>query len=815
MAIFDTIRGVVKGFFNPNVKDNKAIIPDNQIDEFDNEELGDLIAPVFREIPPEPKIMEYVKEGTKSWAFIAISAICDELASNDYKLYRRQGKTLEKTNEWVEIEEHPFLDLFEKPNPVQTKEEFLWLLGLFYLAGGEAPILLDSPTNPTTMFLLNPDRLKVIFDEKTIIKEYQYLKSNGQKEVLPADVVLLPKLPSFNSPFRGMSLLKYIAKTLDLDSYIEDYLNIFFFNSAMPTGVLETDKELNDTIVKRLIKQFESRHRGVKNSHKLAVLEKGLKFNNTSFKLNELQAKEMQDMLRDKIFALFRVPKSIVGIVEDVNRANGEMSEVAFCKRAVLPRLIMLQGQINQFLIPKFGDGENIWFEFDDPTPNDKTTNATVYNSYVTSGVMLINEVREELGLDPMDEAEYQRFRDMKTPPQLRENNNNNPQQEQPPKEKPPKEKPPVKEPKKHFHPNPIKINRFKGLKKKAVEEKSKEEKKATIEGVMKDVLKSFIVKGQSFSEQQKENYHNQKIHHSNKLEGEFKEDLGRYFKRLGRLAIQQAKSLTKDNKEVSIDFNDKKEQEIIMELSFPYLADAIENQSALTFALIGKNGVFKSTDDFVKEFIEENTKRYSTSVIMTTNDDIKRIVENWAKEGKTLPELRGMLKEYFDKASINRAEQIARTEISRANGFATLQVYREAQVIGKEWITAHDERTCPSCAYMDRKIIPTKNNFWNKGDTLNTTTEDGKVHSLDFDWGSVGSYPLHPSCRCDLIPIFDESLIPDDPFEYKKNIEAEKLKDMIEKEEQIKEKEIELIKKEEKLNKDIVEFENAKSKDN
>jgi HK97 family phage portal protein len=266
-------------------------------------------------------------------------------------------------------------------------------------------------------------------------------------------MVLLPKLPSYNSPFKGMSLLKYIAKTLDLDSYIEDYLNMFFFNSALPTGVLETEAELNDSIVNRLRGQFERRHGGVKNAHKLAVLEKGLKFNNTSFKISELQAKEMQDLIRDKIFALFRVPKSIVGIVEDVNRANAEASEINFCKRAVLPRLRMLQGQINQFLIPKFSDGQNIWFEFENQTPNDEKYNAEVYQIYLNAGVMLPNEVREELGLEQMDEDEYKRFQDMKNPIKPNE-------------EKPEEEKPNEEKPKKAIkvHKNPTKINRFKGI---------------------------------------------------------------------------------------------------------------------------------------------------------------------------------------------------------------------------------------------------------------------------------------------------------------------------------------------------------------
>lgn len=785
MAIKD-FWGNLKNIFSDKPEKQK-IIPDDAIDTVeDYSDLGDLIAPIFREIPAEPKILELIKDGVSSWAFIAISAVADEIATNEYKLYKRQG-----ADEWIDFDEHPFLDLFEKPNPVQTKEEFLWLLGVFYLAGGEAPILMDSPRNPTTMFLLNPERLKIIWDEKKIIKEYEYLKSNGQKEIIAPELIVMMKLPSVNSPFRGCGVLKYIAKTLDLDAYIEDYLNMFFFNSALPTGVLETDQELNDDIARRLKLQFETRHRGVKNAHKLAVLEKGLKFNNTSFKLNEIQIKELSDSIRDKIFATFRLPKSIVGIVEDVNRSNAETSDITFSKRAVLPKLRFLQGQINQFILPKFGDGENLWFEFEDPTPDDKKYDAEVYQIYLNSGVMLQNEVREELGLDPMDENEMQRFQELRNP-MMQEN----PEEEDKEKKKKPKKE---ENEKKGYHKNPGKINRFKGVTKKTVVVDTK--KIESLEGAMKGIIKSMLNnKKKGFTERQKEVYHEQKIFFSERLEAEFKQDLGIFFEREKKVVLAQAKGMKAENKEMDIDLDKEKETELLIEMGTPYYEKAIELQSSLTYALLGKDEFLSTKDELVKRFIDENVKKYSTSVFMTTNDDIKRIVENWAKEDKPLTELRNALKEYFDKASIKRAEQIARTEISRANGFATTEVYRQAGIVGKQWITAKDELTCPACSMMDGKIIPMNRNFWNKGETLRTVDENGKLVEMDFSWGSVASYPLHVSCRCDLIPIFYQEEIPANPFSYKKNKEADRIKEAEEKEEHLKVKELELIEKESKL---------------
>ena len=97
----------------------------------------------------------------------------------------------------------------------------------------------------------------------------------------------------------------------------------------------------------------------------------------------------------------------------------------------------------------------------------------------------------------------------------------------------------------------------------------------------------------------------------------------------------------------------------------------------------------------------------------------------------------------------------IARTELSNATGFAQQEVYKETGAIGKKWLTATDERVCPSCDSMNDKYgngmtVSITENFFNKGDTL----PDGTLN----DWEAVDTPPLHPSCRCDIIPVYAES---------------------------------------------------------
>lgn len=262
MGLLDQIRGIFGGQEEKEVK----IVTNEKAED----NIAPLVAPIYREIPPEGKAGRYIQEGTRSWAYVAMGAIADEIATTDGILFRKSGK------DWLPIEEHPFITLLNRPNAFQTKEEFLWLTALYLLSEGEAPWYLNSKKNPTEMVLLNPERLRIVFSSETIIGSYKYRTQAGTETTIDAEQVVFLKLPSYNTPFRGMGILRYISQTLDLDNYIEEYLRLFFFNDTTPGAILQTDGTLKKETIQRLKQQFREKHGGYKNSHKMAVLEQGL-----------------------------------------------------------------------------------------------------------------------------------------------------------------------------------------------------------------------------------------------------------------------------------------------------------------------------------------------------------------------------------------------------------------------------------------------------------------------------------------------------------------------------------------------------------
>ena len=117
--------------------------------------------------------------------------------------------------------------------------------------------------------------------------------------------------------------------------------------------------------------------------------------------------------------------------------------------------------------------------------------------------------------------------------------------------------------------------------------------------------------------------------------------------------------------------------------------------------------------------------------------------IDTAMKEGWTTDQLADALEENY-AFSEGRAETIARTEIARADMQGSMKTYRESKVVtGKQWLLAEDP--CDICQ---------------------DNADDGII-DLDDDFTSGDdAAPAHPNCECDVTPIVGEDDEDDDETE-------------------------------------------------
>lgn len=347
------------------------------------------------------------------WVYACVDAISKEVASIDLKLFKVLG-----SGDLEEVQQSDLLDLISRANESMTMFDLLYLSQTNLELVGEAPWFLQFNNGlPENILMLRPDKLEVLPPKESDLKlghmvgGYKYKVDDpltGQsKEVKfdPIEVVFL-KYPDAIKPFRGRGTLENVMQTFKIDETSEKYNLQFFRNAAVPSSVLSTQKKLKDEARRKLERVFREKYEGYQNAHKSILLEGEVDFKMMSLTQKEMDFIETNKFNRDKILGIFRVPKAVLGISEDVNRANAEAADFTFAKRTIKPKMQMLVEMLNEFLVPFFYPNGDHVLHYSDPVPENEDMKLKIAAGGVSGGWLTPNEAREMFGLEAIEGAD-------------------------------------------------------------------------------------------------------------------------------------------------------------------------------------------------------------------------------------------------------------------------------------------------------------------------------------------------------------------------------------------------------------------------
>ena len=156
-------------------------------------------------------------------------------------------------------------------------------------------------------------------------------------------------------------------------------------------------------------------------------------------------------------------------------------------------------------------------------------------------------------------------------------------------------------------------------------------------------------------------------------------------------------------------------------------------------------------------EFVVEATNRAAIRMARSVSDSLAERVSNIIRIGieetATGTDVIGLLEEAgFDE---NRAQTIARTESARAYTDGQNAAWEASGVVkGKTWLVSpYACEFCEAAAkQFGEKSVGVTDAFYERGATI--TGASGATMALDFD--DTSGPPLHPNCRCSLLPVID-----------------------------------------------------------
>lgn len=669
----------------------------------------------------EKTISGKLLKANREWVYRNNDVIAKEVSKMEFELFSIGLKNGEV--ELKEVETHPVLELLDQFNSSTTKSDALYITQSHKKLTGDCFwLLIKNKGIVTSIYPLPPDKVEIILGNPTdasddIIEGYKYTDViDGKKidQTYTKDQIIHFKTPNPDNPFRGLGVVEALAETIDLDNLTTNTTKKFYQNGAITNFVLSSEAKLNDDQLKRLRGELKSTYGGSRNAFKTMILGGGLKPVDISYSNRDMQFLDQLAWYRDKIMAGFGNNLAVLGVLDDVNRATHESSTVEWKRNTVKPEMDAIVDTLNEFFVPMFGD--KLLLGYEDPVPEDRGAKIDEAVRLKSANIITVNEAREILDLDPIQGGEEL------TQPQ----DNSRPNDD--------------KKPSKILIPN-LKVHlRKRGFYQiKQYNQELKEIAKPLAKKIIENKKNKRVAdneppKYQRYTNEQVKTYWEKQVQTIEVIEGRFLDKLEKFLDIVMKNALDNLSTFKSSKKKNVLD-----EEELLVraELDFiPLLMDEAVIAGQYALDLINSSSPYIPLD--IRTQIHENVAKFTQSMISSDAEFLGNLINDGLASGKSIPQIRDEITANFGNYTKNQAQLIARTEVARVANQASLDAWKQSGLVeGKQWVTfgAVDE-----CDDYDGDIV---------------YNLDGNFYS-DTGEFKDGDPPLHPNCKCIVIPIVD-----------------------------------------------------------
>ncbi|MCH3955253.1 phage portal protein [Garciella nitratireducens] len=302
---------------------------------------------------------------------------------------------------------HPlYFLLHDEPNPEMSSFVFRETLMTHLLLWGNAyaQIIRNGKGEVIALYPLMPNRMSVDRDYSGALY-YTYTRysdeaptMNGMTVTLrPSDVLHIPGL-GFDG-LVGYSPIAMAKNAIGMAIACEEYGAKFFANGAAPGGVLEHPGTIKDP--QKVRDSWNAAYQGSSNSHRVAVLEEGMKYQSIGISPEQAQFLETRKFQINEIARIFRVPPHMVGDLEKSSFSNIEQQSLEFVKYTLDPWVIRWEQAISRSLLRP--DEKKLYFakfNVDGLLRGDYVSRMNGYATARQNGWMSANDIRELENLD-------------------------------------------------------------------------------------------------------------------------------------------------------------------------------------------------------------------------------------------------------------------------------------------------------------------------------------------------------------------------------------------------------------------------------
>lgn len=630
--------------------------PDPSSEDF--QRLGSVVAAVYRSV--------FIK-----------SVSCAQL---DVIIERKKGDT------WEDISDSDELTIFKTYNDRQTDYDFWEQFWGYMEYTGECPIALgyNGVGKLEKMFPLRPDLIEIIPGNESIVDHYIFHRGGKFYTIAEEDILFVKYFNPLNT-LRGLSPISAAKNDLILELGAIAASKNLFEKGMVPSGIISTDKELDDAKWKRYTTAIQEKYGGTVNFGKMLVLGDGMSYKQLSLSSKEMQFMELREWTRDTVSMVYGLPPIFLMNFSSSSVLQNTEIQYKLLWETLKPNLIKVQKIFTAFVLPLVIREKNVRFRFDlskvAALQDDIMKKTKRFESGFKQAATSPNDFREHvLGLARVPDSAMDQY---------------------------------------YLQGTVIPISNIGEEPEKSISTTidnfiSKHQRKIDLNGV-RDSVKEL------FTKREKDEIDLYRI----KTLAQIQNSALRQSKKFAKIILKLFDAIEKDvlgkidgfkflksPLNVNAIFDFKKWVKEFEAAGKPFIAEALR-LATIDLARELVETTIDLTHPDIQGWVNTQSRVYATITNTTTRDQIDTIIKQGLTNNLSIEEIALKLKNKFTAQATMRSERIARTEMLRATNKGRLEGMKASpSVTHHVWVTQRDDDVRDGHAAVDGVVVKVGANF-------------------------------------------------------------------------------------------------------
>lgn len=307
----------------------------------------------------------------------------------------------------VDADDHPANELFKNPNPFNPPTDINAHAVQSLILSGNAIFSLEKERSavPNEIWPLEFPLVQIKRTERGIPDAYIYepYRRGGS---FAADEIVHMRLYHCQETFYGRSVIDPIKRNIESDLYAERTMQQFWKRGAVTDGIIWPDQDMLPEQTEALTKSINRKTAGLSNFFGLFISPVKGKYEAIQPVIKDLMFDAMLKINREKIYAVLGLPPSVGGVYEFANYANAAIQRKTFWEDTIIPILTIIDEARTRQIIWRHFDTDHVVVTDLSGVPalkEDQLIRAQTHSIYVRGGILTPNEVRAELGREPVE----------------------------------------------------------------------------------------------------------------------------------------------------------------------------------------------------------------------------------------------------------------------------------------------------------------------------------------------------------------------------------------------------------------------------